>query len=132
MHPCRLCFGWDHSSSNFEFYFWRVGMNSSVDERQMPLATQVKVTDDTLSVDLSDGRTILVPLAWYPRLSQATGKERKTWRLIAGGQGIHWPELDEDICVANLLSGQPSAESQDSLKKWLAARARRRPRPGKG
>jgi hypothetical protein len=86
---------------------------------------RVDVTDDTLSVDLADGRTIAVPLAWYPRLAHATGKERNTWRLIADGRGIHWPDIDEDISVANLLGGQPSAESQGSLKKWLAERAKR-------
>jgi hypothetical protein len=114
------------------FYFWKVAMNSSMDERQMPFATRVKVTDDTLSVDLSDGRTILVPLAWYPRLSHATEKERKVWRLVAGGQGIHWRDIEEDISVANLLRGQPSGESQDSLKNWLGARAKRKRRPRTG
>jgi hypothetical protein len=84
----------------------------------------VEVSEDTLSVDLTDGRTIAVPLAWYPRLTHATAEERKSWRLIAGGQGIHWPALDEDVSVANLLAGQPSAESQSSFKKWLTSRAR--------
>ena len=97
---------------------------SSSAERPPALAMSVEVSEDTLSVDLSDGRTIAVPLAWYPRLSQATAEERKSWRLIAGGQGIHWPALDEDVSVANLLAGQPSAESQGSFKKWLASRAR--------
>jgi len=83
---------------------------------------QVSATDDTLSVELSDGRVISAPLVWYPRLFHATPKERASWRLIGAGQGIHWPDLDEDISVANLLSGQPSGESQTSLKKWLAAR----------
>ncbi len=85
-------------------------------------ATKVSVSNDSLSVALADGRTIVAPLAWYPRLVHATAKERKCWRLIAGGCGIHWPDLDEDISVANLLAGQPSAESQTSLKKWLATR----------
>ena len=100
-------------------------MNSSTVERQPAVATQVRVTDDTLLVELADGRTIAAPLAWYPRLARATGKERHSWRLIAGGQGIHWLDLDEDISVANLLSGQPSSESQRSFKKWLAARAKK-------
>jgi len=99
-------------------------MNSSRVENQAVLATQVSVTDDTLTVELSDGRTIAVPLAWFPRLLHATAKERKVWRLIANGGGIHWPEIDEDISVANLLRGQPSAESQNSFKKWLAGRAK--------
>jgi hypothetical protein len=84
----------------------------------------VQISEDTLSVELADGRTIAAPLAWYPRLVQATAEERGSWRLIAGGRGIHWLALDEDISVANLLAGQPSAESQSSFKRWLASRAK--------
>jgi hypothetical protein len=87
------------------------------------LAVHLDVTDDTLSVELSDGRTIAVPLAWYPRLAHGTSDERRSWRLIGGGLGIHWPAIDEDISVANLLAGQPSGESQSSFKKWLAGRS---------
>ena len=83
---------------------------------------QVDATDDKLSVELSDGRVISAPLAWYLRLSHATPKERASWRLIGSGTGIHWPDLHEDISIANLLAGHPSGESQTSLKKWLAAR----------
>ena len=92
---------------------------------QTAVATQVSVTEDTLSVELSDGRAIAVPLGWNPRLAHATAKERNSWRLIAGGRGIHWPDIDEDISVANLLSGQPSGETQSSFKNWLAERAKR-------
>ena len=84
-------------------------------------------------MELADGALITVPLAWYPRLTHATGAERGSWRLIGGGRGIHWPTIDEDISVANLLGGQPSAESQTSFKKWLAGRVkptRGRKRPG--
>ena len=70
---------------------------------QIPDAESVTVTEDTLSVDLSDGRTLEVPLAWFPRLSKATPRQRKNWRLIGKGIGIHWPELDEDISVSALL-----------------------------
>jgi hypothetical protein len=98
-------------------------MNSSAVEAREALATRVEVGEDTLSVELVDGRTIAVPLAWYPRLAHATAQERGSWRLIGGGLGIHWPPIDEDISVANLLAGQPSAESQSSFKKWLAGRA---------
>jgi len=84
---------------------------------------QVSVTDDTLTVELSDGRSISAPLAWYPRLLHGTVEERRRWRLIGQGLGIHWPDLDEDVSVENLLLGRPSAESQNSLKKWLAQRA---------
>jgi len=84
---------------------------------------QVSVTDDTLTVELSDGRSISAPLAWYPRLVHGTVEERRRWRLIGQGHGIHWPDLDEDISVENLLLGRPSSESQNSLKKWLGRRA---------
>jgi hypothetical protein len=104
-------------------------MSSSVVETRVALATGVVVSKDTLSVKLADGRTIAAPLAWYPRLSHATTQERNSWRLIANGQGIHWPALDEDISVENLLAGQPSAESQSSFKKWLAGRVKPRPGP---
>ncbi len=85
-------------------------------------AQDVLVTEDTLAVDLMDGRTIAVPLVWYPRLWHGTAQERNQWELIGQGMGIHWPELDEDISVANLLGGQPSAESQSSLSRWLEKR----------
>ena len=97
-------------------------MSSSTVETSSILALGVDVTDDMLSVELTDGRTIGAPLAWYPRLAHGTRKERRSWRLIAGGRGIHWPDLDEDISVANLLAGQASSESQLSLSKWLAGR----------
>jgi len=85
-------------------------------------AQNVIVTDDTLAVDLSDGRTISVPLAWYPRLLHGTPAERGNWRLIGDKEGIHWPELDEDISIENLLLGKPSGESQSSLQRWLEKR----------
>jgi hypothetical protein len=75
-------------------------------------------------IELTDGRTIAVPLAWYPRLLQGTAEERSSWWLIGNGRGIHWPALDEDISVGNLLAGEPSAESHSSFKKWLAGRAK--------
>jgi hypothetical protein len=99
-------------------------MDSSAVENRTALATHVEVSDDTLSVELADGRTIAVPLAWYPRLAHASAEERRAWRLLGGGRGIHWPAVDEDISVANLLAGRPSAESQASFKKWLAGRAK--------
>ena len=86
------------------------------------MATSVTVTDDALVVELSDGRTVSVPLAWYPRLLHGTAGERRGWRLIGGGEGVHWPDLDEDISVEGLLAGRPSGESQRSLKRWLASR----------
>jgi hypothetical protein len=97
-------------------------MNILATEKQIPNAIAVNVTEDTLRVDLSDGRTISVPLAWFPRLVHATKEERKNWRLIGKGEGIHWEEIDEDISVEGLLAGRPSGESQESLKKWLKKR----------
>jgi hypothetical protein len=85
-------------------------------------AQNVAVTDDTLSVDLSDGRIISVPLAWYPRLLNGTPEERNNWRFIGAREGIHWPELDEDVSVENLLAGKPSGESQSSFKRWIESR----------
>lgn len=88
----------------------------------LPLATSVAVTDDALIVELSDGRSVSVPLAWYPRLLHATAEERLKWRLIAQGEGIHWPDVDEDISVASLIAGRPSGENAASLRRWLARR----------
>ncbi len=94
-------------------------MNISAVEIEVPKAENVKVTKDTLSVDLSDGRTISVPLEWFPRLVYATSEERRNWRLIGRGHGIHWEDIDEDISVEGLLAGKSSGESQASFKKWL-------------
>jgi hypothetical protein len=103
-------------------------MSTSEARPQAVSAVAVRVDDAELCVDLSDGRTISAPLAWYPRLVRATKKERGNWRFIGGGLGIHWPQLDEDISVENLLAGRPSTESGPSFEKWLAQRAASRPR----
>jgi hypothetical protein len=97
-------------------------MNILAFDVERPLAVDVRTTEDTLTVDLSDGRTISVPLGWYPRLEHASPGERADWRLIGKGQGIHWEKLDEDISVEGLLAGRPSCESQNSFKKWLQKR----------
>jgi len=97
-------------------------MTSSLIEIAVPAATNVVVTDDTLTVDLSDGRTISVPLAWYPRLVHGTPDERAKWQLIGRGEGIHWPQLDDDISIEGLIAGKPSGESQASLARWIEAR----------
>ncbi|TAJ97050.1 DUF2442 domain-containing protein [bacterium] len=97
-------------------------MRTSAVEMELPNALDVKVADETLIVHLSDGRTISVPLAWYPRLLLSTPEERKNWRLIGRGHGIHWEDIDEDISVEGLLAGRPSGESQTSFKKWLKGR----------
>ncbi len=98
-------------------------MTTSPIDHWPAFAQTVQVTVDTLTVDLADGRSISVPLAWYPRLAHGTPAERTNWRLIGRGEGVHWPDLDEDISVENLLSGARSGESQRSFKRWIAARA---------
>ncbi len=95
---------------------------SASETRQAAIAESVSVTDDELVIALRDGRTLAVPLAWYPRLIHGTAAERTNWQLIGRGVGIHWPELDEDISVVQVLAGVPSGENAGSLEKWLRAR----------
>ena len=97
-------------------------MSTSTAQRRGCEAIRVDVSDDSLRVELVDGRTLSVPLLWYPRLAHATSQERQHWRLIGRGEGIHWPDLDEDISVENLLAGKPSGESQRSFRRWLELR----------
>jgi hypothetical protein len=78
----------------------------------------VEITDDTLTISLVDGRVVSVPISWYPRLSNAMPEHRAVWEFIGGGHGIHWPELDEDISVENVLLGQPSGEGARSFANW--------------
>ena len=89
-----------------------------------PKVSSVAVSDETLSVELSDGRVLTVPIGWYPRLAHATDEERTSWILIDDRQGIRWPRLDEDISAQGLLLGRASQESQASLKRRLDARTR--------
>jgi len=98
-------------------------MNTLAVEIRVPEALNVSLTDDTLSVDLNDGRSISVPIAWFPRLLHSNEQERNNWRLIGRGQGIHWEDIDEDISIEGLLAGKPSGESQESFKNWLANRS---------
>jgi len=96
---------------------------STSDTRASEAAAQrVEITNDTLTVELTDGRTIAVPLAWFPRLLHGTAAERANWRLSGAGAGIHWPDLDEDISVTSLLEGRRSYETGESLRLWLAGR----------
>jgi hypothetical protein len=90
---------------------------------EIPNAIKVEVSDDTLTVELDDARNVAVPLSWYPRLVHGRPDERRNWRFIGGGQGIHWDDLDEDVSVENILTGKRSGESQESLKRWLEARS---------
>ena len=96
--------------------------NSTRENKDVPEAMSIAVTEDTLTAELSDGRTISAPLAWYPRLGRASPEERNNWELIGGGQGIHWPDLDEDISVEMLLAGRKSGESHQSFQQWLQAK----------
>jgi len=98
-------------------------MNTLAIEISKSLIESVSFTEDSLIADLSDGRTITLPLAWYPRLTHATGKERENWRVIGRGEGIHWPELDEDISIENIIIGRPSGENQRSINAWLKQRS---------
>jgi hypothetical protein len=97
-------------------------MATSVLEIRIPDAENVTITEDTLTVELSDGRTLSAPLAWFPRLVHASPAELSNWRLIGKGHGIHWEDLDEDISIEGLLAGKPSGESQVSFQKWLQER----------
>ena len=78
----------------------------------------VHFTDDTMVVDLMDGRTIIVPLAWYPRLFDASPEQRQHWEISGAGYGIHWPELDEDLSTEGLLRGAPAAAEPEETLRW--------------
>ena len=98
------------------------GMPSAVVTLALPRIVNVTVTDDTLSVDLEDGRTISVPIGWYPRLAHGLPAERANIQISGAGYGLHWPDLDEDIGIEGLLLGKKSAESPSSLERWLQKR----------
>ena len=97
-------------------------MSTLVTERDV-FAESVHFSEDAMTVCLDDGRAIAVPLAWYPRLMHGTAAERQRYELIGDGEGIHWPDLDEDISVEGILAGRRSAESDASLAKWLSKRS---------
>jgi hypothetical protein len=97
-------------------------MSSSPIDLPPPLVQGVRLAGDALIVELDDGRTLTVPLKWYPRLAHATPAERDRWQLIGSGEGVHWPDLDEDLGIEGLLAGRRSGESQESLNRWLMLR----------
>jgi hypothetical protein len=103
-------------------------MSASVTELVESLATYVVVSDQSLTVSLSDGRQLVLPLEWYPRLKFGTPAERNNWRLVGDGVGIHWPALDEDLSVEGFLAGRKSAESSKSIDRWVSARSKPRKR----
>lgn len=96
------------------------GTNSA--EVTLTRVLNVLITEDTLSVDLEDGRTISVPIGWYPRLAHGTDAERRNFTISGASYGIHWPDLDEDIGIEGLLLGKPSSESPGSFERWLKRR----------
>jgi hypothetical protein len=96
--------------------------SSRIERLATARARSVRCTDDALVVELTDGRTLAVPLDWYPRLVHGTPAERNNWRPIGDGEGIHWPDLDEDIEVEGLMLGARSGESEQSFARWLASR----------
>src|SRR6266480_3747255 len=98
-------------------------MTTLILDRQ-PFAVNVAIQKDRLIVDLADGRTLAIPLEWYPRLVHAGPKERQNWKLLGDGYAIEWPDLDEHVGVEGLLAGRRSGESQESLSRWLASRSK--------
>jgi hypothetical protein len=96
-------------------------MNTLVIEHEV-IAQAVEFREDAMVVFLDDGRTVSVPLAWYPRLNAGSVDERNNFELIGDGEGIHWPDLDEDISIKGIIEGRRSAESGESLQKWLDVR----------
>ena len=106
------------------------GTPSALATMTAPRAVHVAVTDDTLSVDLEDGRSISVPIVWYPRLARGTPQERAHFQISSAGYGIHWPELDEDIGIEGLLLGKRSTEGPSSFDRWLRNRSRRKSASG--
>jgi hypothetical protein len=97
-------------------------MSGSAVENHEILATYVVVSAESLTVSLSDGRQLVLPLEWYPRLKFGTPAERNNWRLVGDGVGIHWADLDEDLSVEGFLAGRKSIESPKSIKRWLTER----------
>lgn len=97
-------------------------MSSLLTEIEIANASSVILSEQTLSVAFDDGRTVSIPLSWYPRLFHASDEERNNFRLIGNGSGIHWPDLDEDISIEGIIAGHRSQESQVSLKNWLENR----------
>jgi len=96
-------------------------MNTLVLEME-PVVVEVAIDEAKLTVDLADGRRLVVPLSWYPRLLHASPSERQNWRLLGDGYAIEWPDLDEHIGIEGLLAGRRSGESQKSFERWLASR----------
>jgi hypothetical protein len=91
-----------------------------------PVAVEVSLSSRHLTIDLADGRRVLIPLEWYPRLMNASKTERRNWQLLGDGYAIEWPDLDEHIGVEGILAGHASGESAHSLSRWLASRTKQK------
>jgi len=89
-----------------------------------PLVVDVFIKDKNMTIKLNDGRTITVPLDWYPRLVHGTARERDNWQILGDGYAIEWPDLDEHIGIEGLLAGRRSGESSESFKRWLKSRSK--------
>src|SRR5712692_6280432 len=100
----------------------RGGMSSLAVETREARAHAVRVNNEALAVDSVVGRTIIVPLLWFPRLWHGMPQERNHFEIFGDGAYIHWPDLDEDLTVAGLLAGRQSGESPASLERWLHSR----------
>ena len=96
-------------------------ITSTLKEREA-LAQRIRITANELCIELVDCRTVSVPVQWYPRLAHGSTAERQNWQIIGRGGGVHWPDLDEDIAIEDLLAGRPSGESQPSFQRWLHTR----------
>lgn len=96
-------------------------MNTLVLETES-LAADVLISDDAFTVVLADGRSLTVPLSWYPRLLHGSPSERQNWQLLGDGYAIEWPDLDEHIGIEGLIAGRRSGENPESLSRWLASR----------
>ena len=101
-------------------------MTSSTMQIEDSRVSNIRIDAKKISVELLDGRTLIVPILWFPRLMSGTKDERNNWQIIGDGEGIHWPDLDEDISVEGLLAGKGSMESQKSLARWMDARKSKR------
>jgi hypothetical protein len=106
------------------------GMPSAAVTPALSRVVDVKITEDTLSVDLEDGRTIAVPIGWYPRLAHGTPAERLNFEFSGAGYSIHWPDLDEDVGLEGMLLGRKSTESPASFERWLQRRRQGQQPPG--
>lgn len=104
------------------------GTNSVLSSIEDIRATGVRVDDDTLTVDLEDGRSITAPIIWYPRLEHGNAKERSRYKIVGQGTAIHWPDLDEDLSVSSIILGRKSGESRQSFERWMAARREKQAR----